>query len=96
MPEPVNTRINWTTINGLIDAFGKKSEDWTGKVLTVKLVDAMVGDTMRTIMYLIPEGFELVKTPDKKSVIRKVGGDVQTETEEGGPKDEINPDDIPF
>lgn len=99
MPEAVNTRINWTTINGLIDAYGKRSEDWIHKTLTVKLVDAMVGDTMRTIMYLVPEGFQLAKTPDRKLVIRTTG----VGTTIGGPaapieypKDDINPDDIPF
>lgn len=72
--DTVNMRLNWTTIYGLIDAFGKESKDWIDKVLTVKTVDAMVGDTMRTIVYLIPEGFELGKTADKKLEIRKIGG----------------------
>ena len=85
--EPLNVRLNWTSVYGLIDAYGDDSKEWIGKVLTIKTLDAMVGDTMRTIVYLVPEGFELAKNEEKKMVIRKIG-----ET----PKEEINPDDIPF
>jgi hypothetical protein len=94
LTEPVNARLNWTTINGLIDAFGKESKEWIGKVLTVKLIDGLVGDTMRTILYLIPEGFELGKTADKKLVIRKIGDVAPDESQY--PANEISPDDIPF
>jgi len=70
-PAPVNMRFNWTTIYGLIDAFGKESRSWIGQPLTVKTVEAMVGDTIRTIVYLIPEGFELTKNEEKKLEIRR-------------------------
>jgi|GEM_PF-3291963 len=80
--EAVNMRVNWPTIYGLIDAFGKESKDWIGKVLTVKTVDALVGDTMRTIVYLIPEGFELAKNAEKKLEIRKVGGAAEASEKE--------------
>ncbi len=81
--EAVNMRLNWPTIYGLIDAFGKESKDWIGKVLTVKTLEAMVGDTMRTIVYLIPEGFELAKNAEKKMEIRKKAD---------GPVDEVDDD----
>jgi hypothetical protein len=68
----VNMRINWASIYALMDAFGTDSKNWVGKVLTAKTLEAMVGDSMRTIVYLIPEGFELAKI-DKKMIIRKVG-----------------------
>lgn len=84
MPEPTNTRINWQTIYGLIDAYGKESTGWIGKVLTVKVVEAMIGDTMRTILYLIPEGYELAKNADKKLEIRKVGAGTDGPTEQDG------------
>lgn len=70
--EAVNIRLNWTSVYGLIDAHGSDSKDWIGKILTVKTLDAMVGDTMRTIVYLVPEGFELAKNEEKKMVIRKI------------------------
>ncbi len=73
---PVNMRLNWTTIYGLIDAFGKESKDWIGQTLTARVKEAVVGDKVRTIIYLIAEGFELVKNEEKKLEIRKVAGDV--------------------
>jgi hypothetical protein len=93
-----NMRLNWTTVYGLIDAFGKESKEWIEKVLTVKMLDALVGDKMQTIIYLIPEGFELGKNEDKKMEIRKIGGagDVVPEDKIDYPTEDINPDDIPF
>ena len=79
--EAVNMRLNWTTIYGLIDAFGNESKSWMGQVLTIKTLEAMVGDTMRTIVYLIPEGFELAKNAEKKMEIRKVDGYPKAEDE---------------
>ena len=69
--EPVNMRLNWTTIYGLIDAFGKESKDWMGRTLTARVKEAVVGDKVRTIIYLIADGFELVKNDEKKLEIRK-------------------------
>jgi hypothetical protein len=96
--EPVNMRLNWTTIYGLIDAFGNESKTWMGKVLTVSKVRALVGDTMRDIIYLIPEGFELGENSENKLEIRKVG---VAPTPDGVPdieypEDEIDPKEIPF
>jgi hypothetical protein len=90
--EPVNVRLNWTTIYGLIDAFGKDSKEWIGKTLTVRKREMLVGDTARDVLYFIPEGFELVKNAEKKLEIRKV----QDVVNEGGVVEEINPEDIPF
>lgn len=70
--ESVNMRLNWTTIYGLIDAFGEDSKEWVGKVMTAQTREAMVGDTVRTIVYLIPEGFELAKNAEKKMEIRRI------------------------
>ena len=91
-----NMRLNWTTIFGLVDAFGKESKEWIEKVLTVKTVDALVGDKMRTVVYLIPEGFELAKNEEKKLVIRKIGVAAAQENAIDYPADDPNPDDIPF
>ncbi len=91
----VNMRFNWATIYALIDAFGTDSKAWANQVLTAKTVDAMVGDTMRTILYLIPEGFELVKNEEKKLVIQKKNATPASATSEQTGT-EISPDDIPF
>lgn len=70
--EPVNMRLNWTTIYGLIDAYGNDSKAWIGNALTARVKEAVVGDKVRTIIYLVADGFELVKNSDKKLEIRKV------------------------
>lgn len=70
--EPVNMRLNWTTIYGLIDAFGSDSKSWIMQPLTARVKEAVVGDKVRTIIYLIADGFELVKNDEKKLEIRKV------------------------
>lgn len=70
--DPVNMRLNWTTIYGLIDAFGNDSKAWIGNTLTARVKEAVVGDKVRTIIYLVANGFELVKNEEKKLEIRKV------------------------
>jgi hypothetical protein len=88
----VNMRLNWATIYGFIEAYGTDSKGWVGKIATAKTVDAMVGDTMRTIVYLIPDGFELKKNEEKKLNIVRIGDTPATvEVSE-----DINPEDTPF
>jgi hypothetical protein len=101
--EPLNTRLNWTTIGGLIDAFGKESTEWIGHVLTVRIMRALVGGTMRSIVYLVPDGFELGENDEGRLEVRRAD-DVAREPAAASasssgidyPKDDINPDDIPF
>lgn len=88
--EDVNVRLNKTTVNGLIDAFGDDSKDWIGKVLTAQTEKALVGGKRVAILYLVPEGYELKDTSDGFVTIGKIGG-------EETPKEEvINAEDIPF
>jgi hypothetical protein len=89
---PVNVRLNWTTIYGLIDAFGKDSKDWVGKVLTIKKREQTVGDKAYDVLYYIPEGFELVKNAEKRLEIRKIG---DTEIVEEA-SEEVDESGIPF
>lgn len=88
MREPVNMRLNWTTVYGLIDAFGKESKSWIGKTLTAMVKDATTGQSI----YLIPEGSELYRNEEKRWAIRKVKQDVVPEPE----IEEIDPEGIPF
>lgn len=90
----VNIRLNWSSIYSLIDAHGKDSKEWIGKLLTVKTLEAMVGDTMRTIIYLIPEGFVLRKNEEKKMEIVKANPEKEEVIEY--PTEDINPEDAPF
>lgn len=68
--DPVNMRLNWTTVYGLIEAFGKESKSWIGHTLTARVKDATTGQSI----YLIPDGFELVRNEEKRWTIRKIGG----------------------
>lgn len=54
-----NIRINKTSIGGLIQAFGEDSNGWIDKALTVNVEKALVAGKRVTILYLVPEGFEL-------------------------------------
>lgn len=98
LKEELNMRINWTSIYALIEAFGKDSKEWVGKILIARVKDATTGQSV----YLIPEGFELVRDPEtKRWTIKKMGKDVQLDSledmdfsavENGG----IPESDIPF
>lgn len=77
---PVNMNLNWTTVYALAEAFGKESKNWIGNSLTAKVKDATTGVSV----YLIPEGFELVRGEDKRWTIKKVKSE------------EIDASEIPF
>lgn len=86
--EVVNMRLNWTTVYGLVEAFGKESKEWIGKTLTAKVKDATTGQSL----YLIPEGFELYRNEEKRSAIRKV----ETEKQENDDSSFPPPEDVQF
>lgn len=96
-PTALNANINWTSIYGLVAAFGKDSKNWTNQYLTVRARESMVGDKVRNVLYYVPEGFELVKDEEKKLVIRKIGSQVKSEVvEEPEMTEEDVADSIPF
>jgi len=57
--EPKNVRLNKTTLNGLIDAYGTDSNNWVDKSVTAHTEKALVAGKRVTILYLVPEGYEL-------------------------------------
>ena len=57
--EPKNVSLNRATIDGLVDAFGTKSEDWVNKPLTVQTEKMIVGGKRVTALYLLPDGYAL-------------------------------------
>lgn len=69
--EVKNVRLNKPTINGLIDAFGEDSKDWTNKELTVQTEKMLVGGKRVTALYLIPEGYSLTEDTGGYLVITK-------------------------
>lgn len=77
--EPINARLNWTTINGLKEAFGRESKNWIAHPLTAKVKDATTGQSL----YLIPGGFELYRNEEKRWAIRKQA--VEQTLDDGAP-----------
>jgi hypothetical protein len=57
--EALNVNLNRATIYALIDAFGEESKDWMGRTLTVQTEKAVVAGKRVTVMYLVPDGFEV-------------------------------------
>lgn len=86
-----NIRINKTSINGLISAFGEDSLNWVDKVLTANVEKAIVAGKRQTILYLIPAGFELVEVNGYME-INKIGAQEAKQAEQGMPQSD---DDIP-
>lgn len=54
-----NANFNQGTLNTLHDAFGKNSEGWVNKEVSVHLVKVMVSGKMQTAMYLAPLGWAM-------------------------------------
>ncbi len=57
--EPKNLRFNKTSLNAIIDAYGEESNGWVGKTFTAQTEKALVGGKRVTILYVIPDGYEL-------------------------------------
>lgn len=95
--EAVNVRLNKPTINGLIDAFGKESKDWMNHVLTAQTEKAIVAGKRVTILYLIPEGFELREDSGGYMVVLPVGGAKASDNRPSVVDDiEVSEEDVPF
>lgn len=95
--ESKNVSLNLATRNGLIDAFGEDSKDWINKILTIYTEKTSIGGKRVTILYLLPEGFEVTEDEGGYIVIKKKGSKTESpiDTVEYHSED-INPDDIPL
>ena len=88
--DPKNARVNRTSLNALVDAFGEESIEWIGKKVTAQVEKAIVGGKRVHILYLVPEGYALIDGDDGFMKITK--GD-----DDPGPKEEtIDADKIEF
>ena len=68
-----NVGLNRTTVNGLIDAFGTDSKNWTNQVLTVKIEETRIAGRKVNALYLIADGYEAIDNEDGYLVIVKAG-----------------------
>jgi hypothetical protein len=95
--EAVNIRINKPTLNGLIDAFGKDSKEWIGKVMTAITEKAIVGGKRVTIMYLVPENFELAEDEGGYMIVKpKVAGETPRTRSKEEVEEDIDLSAVPF
>ncbi len=72
--EIFNISLNRATLNGLVDAFGTKSEEWIDKVLTAITEKVVVGGKRVTAIYLVPDGYEMKENNEGYVEISKIGG----------------------
>ena len=86
-----NLSFNQTSVNNMIDAFGEDTEAWAGKVVNVFVLRVMVSGKLRNVAYLAADGFEM----DAEGKFHSVNA-APPAAEQAAPKDDINPDDIPF
>lgn len=77
--EPKNININKPSINALIEAFGKDSNDWCNKTLTIQTEKVVIAGKRVTAMYLVPEGFEVTEDAGGYIQIAPVGKTVEVD-----------------
>lgn len=106
--EEFNVAFNRTSRNTLARGFGQESEDWVGKVVTCFVVKQMVGDGLKNVLYLAPDGWIMtedgefvgedeMKAPQGKQVaITKVKPAYPEMTVENDAHDAIHSEDSPF
>lgn len=68
-----NTSVNRASISALVEAFGKDSNNWIDKVLTLETIKVSVGGKMQTALYLVPEGYEMKEDENGYIVILPQG-----------------------
>ena len=107
--DAMNLSINPQSKNALIDAFGDDTKNWINQLLTAHVERALIGGKRVTILYLIPQQFEITEDQGGYIVIKRVGDkEIIPDSSQMAPDDndpngvepanpeEINPEDIPF
>lgn len=55
--EEYNINMNRTSRNTLSRGLGSETEDWVGKVIKAFVVRQMIGDGLKNVLYLAPDGW---------------------------------------
>lgn len=85
-----NVRLNKTTLNAFVDAWGGESKTWIGKVVTAHPDKQTISGRRVVVLYLVPEGYQLTEDATGYVVITKGGEFLEDETAP------IDPSEIPF
>ena len=88
--EEKNLPFNQTSINKMIEAYGKESNGWIGKQVKVWLVTQNVQGEFKKVTYLTAPKQELIETDSGKQP------ELHKEKTINIDEEEINPEDIPF
>lgn len=94
-----NMRMNQTSQNYIIDAFGDESSDWVGKEVKVWVFDMNISGKMKAVIFLTaPTWIKTRIGGEVKLVPSASSNPLETApvTKLGEVADDINPDDIPF
>ncbi len=91
-----NIALTRGTIDALIDAFGNKSEEWIGKVLSVHIEQMNVGGRRVKAVYLVPEGFQVGEDSNGYMVVQREAYVDTSAPAIEYPNEDIKPEDIPF
>ena len=59
-----NVAFNRTSRNTLGKGYGTETEDWKGKVVKAFVVKQMVGDGLKNVLYLAPDGWQMTDEGD--------------------------------
>ncbi len=57
--EELNIAFNKTSRNNLARGYGQETDNWVDKVAKCYVVKQMVGDKLTTVLYLVPDGWEM-------------------------------------
>lgn len=90
-----NFAFNQTTINNMVDSFGKDDKNWVDQDVKAWVIKALVSGKMSLVAYLSHVDSEMddegrFKNPTPKGVVKEDVDSIEY------PEDDINPEDIPF
>jgi hypothetical protein len=71
--EALNVAVNRQSIDALVDAFGDDSLTWVNKTLTAVTERTTIGGKRVTVLYLVPEGYEVTEDAGGYVVIARSG-----------------------
>ena len=86
--------FNQSTINILVEEFGKESKDWVGKKVKVLTKKTVIANKKVIVVYFVTDGWFLDEYGDLENGSPKKAQ--ETKGESDYPEKTINPDDIPF
>jgi hypothetical protein len=92
--EELNLAMNRTSQVNLSRAYGKETEEWVDKVAKCYVIKQMVGDGLKSVLYLVPDGWEM--NDDGEVINPNEEGQAQSESDAMIKENNPFGDNIPF